>query len=78
MSFELSKFVSELGPNLSDQAPSGNEAEGMHAGNQNVAGNQAQSGQTYPGQAFQSLPQVVQVPVAAGAIPIPSLNAVGT
>ncbi|MED6196930.1 hypothetical protein PIB30_051954 [Stylosanthes scabra] len=56
-------------------APSGNEAVGVHSGNQNASGTQAQSGQTFPGQAFQSLPQVVQIPVASGAIPIPSLNA---
>ncbi|CAL0328701.1 unnamed protein product [Lupinus luteus] len=56
-------------------ASSGSETEGVHAGNWNLAGNQAQSGQTFNGQAFQSLPQVVQIPVPAGAIPIPSLNA---
>ncbi|KAE9617268.1 hypothetical protein Lal_00034369 [Lupinus albus] len=56
-------------------APSGNETEGIHAGNQNLAGNQAQPGQTFRGQEFQSLPQVVQIPVPAGAIPLPSLNA---
>ncbi|XP_019453374.1 PREDICTED: large proline-rich protein BAG6-like isoform X2 [Lupinus angustifolius] len=55
-------------------APSGIETDGIHAGNQNLAGNQAQSGQTFHGQAFHSLPQVVQIPVPAGAIPIPSLN----
>ncbi|KAL1351790.1 hypothetical protein HN51_015659 [Arachis hypogaea] len=56
-------------------APPGNEAAGVNSGNQNASGNQAQSGQTFPGQAFQSLPHVVQIPVASGAIPIPSLNA---
>ncbi|CAL0333178.1 unnamed protein product [Lupinus luteus] len=56
-------------------APSGNETDGIHAGNRNLAGNQAHSGQTFRGQAFHSLPQVVQIPVPAGAIPIPSLNA---
>ncbi|CAL0303487.1 unnamed protein product [Lupinus luteus] len=56
-------------------APSGNETEGIHAGNQNLAGNQAQPGQAFRGQAFQSLPQLVQIPVPAGTIPIPSLNA---
>ncbi|KAE9592668.1 putative ubiquitin [Lupinus albus] len=56
-------------------APSGNETDGIHAGNQNLAGNQVQSGQTFRGQAFHSLPQVVQIPVPAGAISIPSLNA---
>lgn len=77
MSFELSCCVSKLGLNLSGQAPPGNETEGMHAGIQNLAGIQAPSGQTFPGQAFQSLPQVVQIPMAAGATPVPSLNAVG-
>ncbi|KAI4317007.1 hypothetical protein L6164_024921 [Bauhinia variegata] len=61
-------------PNLSGQAPVVNEAEGMRVGNQNQAGNQSQSAQTFPGP-FQSLPQVVQIPLAAGAIPVPSLNA---
>ncbi|XP_061348318.1 uncharacterized protein LOC133293734 isoform X2 [Gastrolobium bilobum] len=56
-------------------APPGNGTEEMNAGNQNLAGNQAQSGQTFPVQAFQSLSQVVQIPMAAGAIPAPSLNA---
>ncbi|OIW07931.1 hypothetical protein TanjilG_20032 [Lupinus angustifolius] len=56
-------------------APPGNETEGIHAGNQNLAGNQAQLGQTFRGQTFQSLPQIVQTPVPAGATPIPSLNA---
>ncbi|KAL2575106.1 hypothetical protein AAZV13_17G228000 [Glycine max] len=52
-----------------------NETEGMHAGNQNSAGNQAPSGQTFHGPTVQSVSHVVQIPVAAGAIPIPSLNA---
>ncbi|KAE9620948.1 putative ubiquitin [Lupinus albus] len=56
-------------------ASSGSDTEGIHAGNWNLAGNQAHSGQTFHGQAFSSLPQVVQIPVPAGAIPIPSLNA---
>ncbi|XP_057423073.1 ubiquitin-like domain-containing protein CIP73 isoform X2 [Lotus japonicus] len=55
-------------------APPGNETEGVHAVRQNLAGNQAPSGQTFPGLAFQSMPQVVQIPMAAGAIPLPSLN----
>lgn len=45
-------------------APPGNETEG------NQAGNQAPSGQ-----AFQPFPHVVQIPMAAGAIPVPSFNA---
>ncbi|KAI4336722.1 hypothetical protein L6164_015213 [Bauhinia variegata] len=47
----------------SSSAPSGNEA-----------GNQAQSGQTFPS-SFQSLPQVARIPLASGAIPVPSFNA---
>lgn len=45
-------------------APPGNGTEG------NQAGNQAPSGQ-----AFQPFPHVVQIPMAAGAIPVPSFNA---
>ncbi|WJX15593.1 hypothetical protein P8452_05717 [Trifolium repens] len=56
-------------------APPGNETEGNQAGNQSLAGNLASSGQAFPGQAFQSLPHVVQIPMAAGAIPVPSFNA---
>ncbi|KAK2452202.1 ubiquitin domain-containing protein CIP73 [Trifolium repens] len=56
-------------------APPGNETEGNQAGNQSLAGNLAPSGQAFPGQAFQSLPHVVQIPMAAGAIPVPSFNA---
>lgn len=78
MSFELGCCVSKLGLNQSGQAPPGNETEGVHAVRQNLAGNQAPSGQTFPGLAFQSMPQVVQIPMAAGAIPLPSLNSVGT
>ncbi|TKY57589.1 Large proline-rich protein BAG6 [Spatholobus suberectus] len=65
------------GPNAiqTSSAHPGNETEGMHARNQNSAGNQAPSGQTFPGPAFQSVSHVVQIPVAAGAIPLPSLNA---
>lgn len=70
--------VSKLGPNLFGQVQPRNETDGMHAGNQNPAGNQAPSGQTFHGPTFQSVSHVVQIPVAAGAIPIPSLNAVGT
>jgi len=60
------------------QAHPGNETEGMHAGNQNPAGTQAPSGQTFHGPTFQSVSHVVQIPAAAGSIPLPSLNAVGT
>ncbi|XP_004499322.1 uncharacterized protein [Cicer arietinum] len=59
----------------SSSVPPGNETERMQAGNQSLAGNQAPSGQAFLGQAFQHLPHVVQIPMAAGAIPIPSLNA---
>ncbi|KAL2318877.1 hypothetical protein Fmac_032753 [Flemingia macrophylla] len=52
----------------------GNETEGTHTGNQNLAGNQTPSGQTFPGPTFQSVSHV-QIPVVAGAIPLPSLNA---
>ncbi|CAI8587655.1 unnamed protein product [Vicia faba] len=51
-------------------APPGNETEG----NQSLAGNQAPSGQTFPGLAFQPMPHGVQIPTVAGAIPIPSFN----
>ncbi|KAK7321834.1 hypothetical protein VNO77_32818 [Canavalia gladiata] len=64
------------GPNaiqISSSLP-GNETEGVQTGNQNLAGNQAPSGQTFPGQAFPSVSHV-QIPLAAGAIPLPSLNA---
>lgn len=59
------------------QFPQGNET-GVHGnvGGQSQAGNQAQSGQGFPSQPFQSLPQVVQIPLATAAIPIPSLNSV--
>lgn len=65
-------------PNPSTQGPSGNEAGRMHLENQNQTGNQAQTGQTFPNQPFQSLPQVVQIPVASGSITLPSLSAVRT
>ncbi|KAJ7966936.1 Large proline-rich protein BAG6 [Quillaja saponaria] len=61
-------------PNLHGQASQGNETEEMLAGSQNQAGNQAQSVQAFPSQPFQSLPQVVPIPLAAGAIPVPSLH----
>ncbi|XP_052736140.1 ubiquitin-like domain-containing protein CIP73 isoform X2 [Vigna angularis] len=56
------------------RAQPGNETEGIRAGNQNPAGNQAPSGQTFHGPTFQSVSHV-QIPVAAGSIPLPSLNA---
>ncbi|XP_027941483.1 ubiquitin-like domain-containing protein CIP73 isoform X2 [Vigna unguiculata] len=64
------------GPNAvqTPSAQPGNETEGMRAGNQNPAGNQAPSGQTFHGPTFQSVSHVVQIPVAAGSIPLPSLN----
>ncbi|BAT82893.1 Ubiquitin domain-containing protein [Vigna angularis] len=63
------------GPNaVQTSAQPGNETEGIRAGNQNPAGNQAPSGQTFHGPTFQSVSHV-QIPVAAGSIPLPSLNA---
>lgn len=60
------------------QLPQGNESEGVrgNVGGQSQAGNEAQSEQEFPSQPFQSLPQVVQIPLATAAIPIPSLNLV--
>ncbi|KAK7382910.1 hypothetical protein VNO78_28574 [Psophocarpus tetragonolobus] len=65
------------GPNAmqTSSAHPGNETEGMHTGIQNPAGNQAPSGQTFHGPTFQSVSHVVQIPVTAGAIPLPSFNA---
>jgi len=37
------------------QAHPGNETEGVHAGNQNPAGNQTSSGHTFHGLTFQSV-----------------------
>jgi hypothetical protein len=45
-------------------------------GGQTQTGNQAQSGQAFSSQPFQSLPQVVQIPLAAAAVPVPSLHMV--
>lgn len=45
-----------------------------NGGGQSQAGNQAQAGQAFPSQPFQSLPQVLQIPLATTAVPIPSLN----
>ncbi|KAK4276466.1 hypothetical protein QN277_014613 [Acacia crassicarpa] len=64
--------------NPSTQGPSGNEGGGMNQNqtqNQNQSGNQAQTAQTFPNQPFPSLPQVVQIPLAAGSITVPSLSA---
>ncbi|XP_059459775.1 ubiquitin-like domain-containing protein CIP73 isoform X2 [Corylus avellana] len=63
-------------PQYSNLAPQGNETEGTHGnvGGQPQVGNQAQSGQAFPSQPFQSLPQVVQIPMAAAAVPVPSLQ----
>ncbi|KAG6699562.1 hypothetical protein I3842_08G072800 [Carya illinoinensis] len=64
-------------PNAAGQAPRGNETEGIrgNVGIQIQAGNQAQSGQAFSGQPFQSLPQVMQIPLAAAAAaPVPSLH----
>ena len=57
------------------QSPQGNETEGLHgnATSQNRGGNNAQSGQAFPSQPFQTLPQFLQTPFAAGASPFPSL-----
>lgn len=63
-------------PNAPGQPTQGNETEGMrgNVGGQTQTGNQAQSGQAFPSQPFQSLPQVVQIPLAAAAVPVPSLH----
>ncbi|XP_041020370.1 ubiquitin-like domain-containing protein CIP73 [Juglans microcarpa x Juglans regia] len=63
-------------PNDAGQAPRGNETEGIrgNVGIQIQAGNQAQSGQAFSGHPFQSLPQVVQIPLATAAAPVPSLH----
>lgn len=60
------------------QSPQGNETEGLHgnATSQTRGGINAESGQTFPSQPFQTLPQFVQTPFAAGASPFPSLNTV--
>lgn len=47
-----------------------------NVGGQAQTGNQAQSGQAFSSQPFQSLPQVVQIPLAAAAVPAPSLHMV--
>ncbi|KAL5780804.1 hypothetical protein ACOSQ2_011541 [Xanthoceras sorbifolium] len=64
-------------PNTPGQPPQENEADGTgrSVGSQSQGGGQAQSGQAFAGQLFQASPQVGQIPVAAAAVPIPSLNA---
>lgn len=65
-----------LQSNNSGQSPHGNDAEESHnVIGPNQGGNQAQSGQAFPAQPFQTFPQAVQSPAAA-AFPIPSLNMV--
>lgn len=70
---------SSIFSNVSGQVPPGIVSDGTPAGIsvQSQAGNNSQSRQTFSGQPFQSLPQVVQIPVtaAAAAIPIPSVHA---
>ncbi|GAV56706.1 ubiquitin domain-containing protein [Cephalotus follicularis] len=58
---------SMINPNAPAQETQGNAS-------QSQAGNRTQSGQTFPGQPFQSSPQVMQIPLAA-AVPLPSLHA---
>lgn len=67
-----------LQPNNPGQSPQGNETEGSHgnATSQSQGGNNAPSGQTFSSQPFQTLPQFLQTPLAAGASPFPSLNTV--
>lgn len=63
--------------NVPSQGRQGNGTEGSqsNAGAQSQAGNQP-SGQGIPNASLQSLPQAVQIPVAAAAIPLPSLYSV--
>ncbi|GMY28139.1 large proline-rich protein bag6-B-like isoform X1 [Fagus crenata] len=67
---------SATSPNAPGQPPQGNETERMRGNiaGQTQTGNQAQSGQAFSSQPFQSLPQVVQIPLAAAAVPVPSLH----
>lgn len=65
-----------LNVNGQNQTPQGNEtADGSRSntGGQSQAGNQTQSGQAFPGQPFQSPPQVMQIPLTA-AVPLPSFH----
>ncbi|XP_065848146.1 ubiquitin-like domain-containing protein CIP73 [Euphorbia lathyris] len=60
----------------SGQTPQGNETAGASrtdGSGQGQTGNQTQTGQAFPGQPFQSLPQVMQIPVTA-AVPLPSIH----
>ncbi|KAF4366528.1 hypothetical protein F8388_012473 [Cannabis sativa] len=54
----------------------GNGSEGIHVnvGGQNQAGNQPPPGQAFSTHPFQSMPQVLQIPIATASVPIPSLN----
>ncbi|KAK9946845.1 hypothetical protein M0R45_012288 [Rubus argutus] len=62
--------------NTPGQSPQGMKQKGCHgnATSQTRGGINAESGQTFPSQPFQTLPQFVQTPLAAGASPFPSLN----
>lgn len=63
--------------NVPSQGRQGNGTDGSqsNAGAQGQAGNQP-FGQGIPNASFQSLPQVVQIPVGAATIPLPSLYSV--
>ncbi|KAM1223348.1 hypothetical protein ACFX2G_043334 [Malus domestica] len=67
---QFTTSVSNL--NTPGQPPNGNEAEGSR--NVNRGGHQAQYGQAFPTQPFQTFPQAVQPPHAAAAFPMPSSN----
>lgn len=60
--------------NVTGQVSQGSE----RIGGLNQVGNQAQSGESRPSQPVQSMPQVVQIPLAAMAIPVsvPSIQMV--
>lgn len=74
----LCSFFFPSQSNTPGQSPQGNETEGLlgNATSQTRGGINAESGQTFPSQPFQTLPQFVQTPFAAGASPFPSLNTV--
>ncbi|KAK4781429.1 hypothetical protein SAY86_015531 [Trapa natans] len=61
--------------NVPGQGLQGNGTEGLQANSsaQGQTGNQS-PGQAVPNISFQSLPQVVQIPLAAAAVPVPSFN----
>ncbi|PKI55163.1 hypothetical protein CRG98_024454 [Punica granatum] len=63
--------------NIPSQGPQGNVMEGSqgNVSGQTQAGSQPSSGLAIPNTSVQSLPQVVQIPLAAAAIPVPSLHA---